>query len=313
MFNFKNFLYNFSFFKFDGVKGLVKLKNSKNAEYIDLSIYDNSNTSAQKSGGGGYVFDKIRKGFKFEFELPLALNCNLNCQMCNAFSPLGKKGQVVDTQSIFKDLSRMSLLVKSEFIWLRFVGGEPLLNPNVIEIVKFARKKIKNALISITTNGLLLPRQDKNFFQQLKKYKIILLLSPYPTKQLNNILSFLINNKIFFIKTVDYFTTRKLGLDPTGSQDPKYSFKHCVYNCNFLLNGKMSKCFFPELIFLFNDYFKQNLTVTSNDYIDIHSANYDEIKDFLSKPIDFCRYCVMDDPHYYKWAISKKDIKEWIV
>ena len=38
-----------------------------------------------------------------------------------------------------------------------------------------------------------------------------------------------------------------------------------------------------------------------------------EIIDYLNKPIDFCRFCDVDNRKYkLDWGVSKGDIDEWV-
>lgn len=55
--------------------------------------------------------------------------------------------------------------------------------------------------------------------------------------------------------------------------------------------------------------------VSENDYIDIYKArNIDEILDFLTKPMPFCRYCDFTNISFgRKWAVSEKKLSEWIL
>ena len=57
----------------------------------------------------------------------------------------------------------------------------------------------------------------------------------------------------------------------------------------------------------------KNIPLEKTDYIDIFKAkNKDEILEFMSKPIPFCRFCdVLRRKPGYKWETSEKDISEW--
>jgi hypothetical protein len=57
-----------------------------------------------------------------------------------------------------------------------------------------------------------------------------------------------------------------------------------------------------------------DLQIDEKDYIDIYKIkSIDEVFEFLCKPIPFCRYCNTKEPVYgIDWAVSKKEITEWI-
>jgi hypothetical protein len=85
-------------------------------------------------------------------------------------------------------------------------------------------------------------------------------------------------------------------------------------NCIQLQDGKLYTCVLPPYIKFFNEYYAKDISVTEQDYIDIYKANdINEILNFLNKPIPFCRYCDIKNMSFnIKWAVSNKDIKEWV-
>ncbi len=76
--------------------------------------------------------------------------CNLRCTYCSQYD--GKKSNI--SLEFYKNL--IDALVKVGINKIRFTGGEPLLNPNIVELVKYTKDTGKVSDICITTNGLLL-------------------------------------------------------------------------------------------------------------------------------------------------------------
>lgn len=285
--------------KFNGRKGKL------GAKFIDLDTY-NSELDCK-----GYIFQSFRKELTFEFEIPLTAHCNLNCQMCTVFSPVARK-EFVSMDSFYRDISRMGELYGSTGVWFRMVGGEPLLHPKLVGMMTLARKKLPNALISITTNGLLAQSMGEDFYRTASEKNIVMLFSPYPPIRTGEQIAFMTKRGINAFRTVPHFHSRKMPLDPNGLQDGAGNFKRCTYRCNFLLDGKLSRCFYPLTIRHFNRYFKQNLEVSPNDVIDIHNHTSEEINCFLNHQIDFCKYCKNERPEYFDWKQSQKDLVEWV-
>lgn len=284
--------------RFDGRKGLLC------GERIDLDNYDSSVDS------DGYIFKSFRSRLTFEFEIPLTAHCNLNCQMCTVFSPVAEKN-FVSFESFRKDVPRIAELFGSEDVWFRMVGGEPLLHPEIIRMMVHARELLPHALISITTNGLLSRRMPEAFYRAAKKANIVMLHSPYPPVRTDEKIAFLKQKGIMAFRTVKKFTSRKLSLDVSGSQDASANFEKCGYRCNFIKEGRLSRCFYPLVIEHFNKAFGHHLEVCPNDTLDIHAHSREEIIDFLHKPIDFCRYCGKRKPEFFPWKQSSKSIHEW--
>ena len=282
---------------FDGVRGYFA------SEYIDLLNYDRDRDD--------YIFSSFRNNFVFEFEIPLTAHCNLNCKMCTAYSPLARKSYL--TKEIFlADMQRIYEIFGSDLVWVRLVGGEPLLHKDIIYFLIGARKIFPRSMISITTNGILLNAMDEVFFEVCKNNNIIILVSPYPVVNADKIISSMRSKNIICFKTVKKFTSRFTGLDLEGKQDPVEAFARCKLKCNFLLDGRICKCYKPLLIKHFNDYFHKQLHVSAHDTICIHEHSRDEILVFLNNPISFCRYCDNSKFLYSDWAHSKLSMSEWV-
>jgi molybdenum cofactor biosynthesis enzyme MoaA len=66
------------------------------------------------------------------------------------------------------------MFVRNKFKYIYLLGGEPLLHPRAIDIIKIARKYFPNKDIRFLTNGLLLSKMSKEFFQTLIDYHIFL-------------------------------------------------------------------------------------------------------------------------------------------
>jgi hypothetical protein len=105
----------------------------------------------------------------------------------------------------------------------------------------------------------------------------------------------------------------KFELDLDGGQNCQEAFKKCsaANSCSNLRNGKIYQCPTSANIGVFNEYFSQNIELSKQDYIDIYEAkSMDEIFEFLSNPVPFCRFCVNSGAES-EWRTSKKDISEW--
>ncbi len=75
--------------------------------------------------------------------------CNLKCAYCSQYD--GDK-KLIPVQ-FYKNL--IDVLAELGIEKIRFTGGEPLLNPNIVELVKYAKSKPSVKDIAITTNGVL--------------------------------------------------------------------------------------------------------------------------------------------------------------
>jgi MoaA/NifB/PqqE/SkfB family radical SAM enzyme len=275
---------------------------------------------------------KNRKRERLRFDVHIAEYCNINCKGCEHFSPLAPK-TFIDAGKYEKDCKMIAELSGGKIDDIALLGGEPLLNPQIIDIVKISRSYFPQTIIKIITNGTLLGKQPDEFWDCCRINDITIAISVYPV---NIDYAFIIdkakkhNVRIQFrgdVKIVsnnwkelplDYVSEswRQLLIDIAGGQNPKRSNALC-YASNFcfqLSEGKLYKCWRIAYIKYFNDYFNTDLKITENDYIDIYKAkNIYEILDKLRKPAPFCRYCKMDAARTVKWEHSKKEISEWIM
>jgi hypothetical protein len=258
-------------------------------------------------------------------ETHLVEHCNMNCKYCDHFSCIAAP-KFADLAVFEKDLRRIKEL-SSGMERLRLLGGEPLLHPAITDFFAVSRSIFPAIVIDIITNGLLLPRMNDKFFESIKQNNIAVAVSPY----------FPEGHKIYQAITDAYdrhavppelrlfmgsYYEKKfshIALDRTGSQDKTHSFTHCWHAGFriFLAEGKIYPCPVAPNIVHFNAQFPDNhdFHLTENDSIDIHQAKSEaEIVAFLSKPIDFCRFCNVDrrTVPLHVFSRTQKHPSEWL-
>lgn len=252
------------------------------------------------------------------FEVHLTEHCNLNCAGCDHFSPLAEP-QFADIDNFTKDFERLSELFCGEAREIFLLGGEPLLNPNIEKFCFVARKCFCDAIISIVTNGILLSKMPESFWRTCRDQKITIRPTKYPIQidyeKIEKIakeygVEFIYMNDATQIKTMVHNV-----FDLKGLQDPRESFIDCsrANRCIYLADGKLYPCTIAPNIHHFNKFFGQQMVLSERDYINIYNAqSADEIFEFLSQPIPFCRYCSVKDAKLNQpWQVSQKRIEEW--
>ncbi|KAM4695149.1 molybdenum cofactor biosynthesis protein 1 isoform 1-T1 [Discoglossus pictus] len=90
--------------------------------------------------------------------ISLTEKCNLRCQYCMPEEgvKLTPKGELLTTQEI---LTLARLFVREGVDKIRLTGGEPLIRPDVVDIIAQLRKLEGLKTIAVTTNGINLARQ----------------------------------------------------------------------------------------------------------------------------------------------------------
>ena len=249
------------------------------------------------------------------FEVHLVEHCNLKCQSCDNFSAIAEE-EFVSEDVFVRDMKRMSELFSID--WLRLLGGEPLLHPNINFFLEKAREFFPLSEIRLTTNGILLKDMPEEFWQCCGENDIIIEITHYPINIHEN--EFVPMGEKYGVNMI-YFDneppvekySHRNPVNDKGNQDIEFNFKHCyqVHRCMSLKDGKIYPCTCIPNIYHFNKFFNKNIPVSEQDYIEItHTA--EEIDEFLNKPVPFCAYCNVKNRTGGKlWAVSKKVLEEW--
>lgn len=263
---------------------------------------------------------KMRGPF-ISFEYHLADHCNLNCKGCDHFSPLATQ-KITEYNTFKKDIIRMSRLFDGKAKSIHILGGEPLLNNDICKFMKKTRDCFPDfelTEIRVISNGILVNEMQADFWKSLHDNNIILSVTKYPLKldydlMLEKAKKYDVNFE-FYDNTDQEQIWYNIKLQEDGKRDARKSFYKCFVSndCIMLKDGRLYTCTLIPNIEHFNKYFNKNLKVCDDDYIDIYQArSKEEIFDFLSKPVPFCRYCNPDLKDYsLKWEATKKDISEW--
>ena len=227
-------------------------------------------------------------------------HCNLNCKGCDHCAPIAEE-EYVDLKTYKKDIEKM----KKHFDFIGrigIMGGEPLLHPNLNEIIRITRKILKNTQITIFTNAIEVMNKPKEFWETLKKENAMLVITKYNLK-INYYEIELIARKYGVIilyennlKSKNEF--HKICYNENGTEDIEKSYKECYHGeyCATLENGYLYQCPIITASRHFNKYFNKNLIISDDDGINIHKRiKKEEIFNYFNTPMKFCRYCNMEE------------------
>ena len=254
------------------------------------------------------------------FEVHLADHCNLNCVGCDHFSPLAEPS-FVDIDTFKRDFARMGELFSHKCEWIHLLGGEPLLNPDIIKLMKIARENFTEGDIQIVTNGILLPQQDEKFWCACHDNNIQIRMTHYPIKVDIDKIRFLANKfKVdfaYYAQETEKNKFYQMPLDLSGKGNASLNFLKCWHGdgCPLLRNGKLFTCTIMPNVHFFNKAFNQNIPITEADYIDIYSdITPKEILRRLATHIPACSYCNINKHKNssVEWHVSKREMSEWV-
>lgn len=255
---------------------------------------------------------------KLQFEVHLADHCNLNCQMCDHFSPLAEKA-FLSPASYEQDIRRLGDLFHHQAAYIRLLGGEPLLHPQVTRFFSMTREQFPHSSLELYTNGLLLLVQSTDFWEACQAFSVTVTVTKYPVAfDYGAAEEIAQRHHVKLVYTSEHGepikTSWRLPLDVTGGQDPSICFEKCDMGnvCVFLKEGRLYPCTVAPNVLHFNRYFHQDLSLSDKDSINIYTAEAEDILRFLALPIPFCRYCDIDNrQENIPWKVSEKSISEW--
>lgn len=230
-------------------------------------------------------------------EVLLTTYCTLNCKGCSALMGYYKKRKNYNKDDVIKWIQK--LVDASTMInHLKLIGGEPLLYPELYDVLFYLKKQPKVKRICIVTNGTMTITDDK-ILELLKDRRFYISISNYGnvSKNKDSLISQLKKNNIkYFLMSNDYewidygdFKKRNRSEKVFISQ-----FNQCTHRCRSLLNGKLFHCF--------RNSHGTNLKLVpliKKEYVDLTSNKSNkELKKELYKflyhftpYIETCKYC----------------------
>ncbi len=254
----------------------------------------------------------------FGVEYHLVDSCNLNCAGCSHYSSLIDDKKIVQLEFIIKDLTLLKNKVGDKLRWLRLLGGEPLLHPDIKECLKRIRELFPNTQISMVTNGILLKSMDQEFYDICLDCKIEIAITDY--KIIKNLRSIMIGMRKSGIKTNYYGNSRIWHYQHIRLTEERIDcLTKCIYKntCNNYRGGKIYLCPHIAYIEYFNKYFNKDIKLDESDYIDLNDVkNFDELIEKLNdtKPnfcYQYCNYYDREHPIHGKWDKTNKNINEF--
>ena len=174
-------------------------------------------------------------------ELVLTERCNLNCAGCANLMPLYKKPDHIAPDTLLASLDAL-LKISGRIRELTLIGGEPLLYPDLPEVIKHASTQ-KIDRIKIISNGTFVPRQA--ILLSLRNPKVLVSISEYSDHDSKELTKVLTEHSIRFeIKKFDcwndYGDTKERGLD---IKDLRKSFSRCASaKCKSIYRGILFAC-----------------------------------------------------------------------
>lgn len=113
-------------------------------------------------------------------EINASLQCNLSCKSCAHLSPLYRKKNA-DPEMVRKDLEVLSKCYHASYV--KIMGGEPLLNPNLVDLIKSVISTGVADEILLTTNATLLHNAPEELWEAIDSLELSLYPSRLPDQE----------------------------------------------------------------------------------------------------------------------------------
>lgn len=252
----------------------------------------------------------------YYLEIHLVDHCNLGCASCTHFSPIAEQWYI-NSDKFKADLDQLQKIFGQNYVFdVRLMGGEPLLHPQINELLHIARTSLRTSKISLVTNGILIKKMNVSFWETMSENNILIYFSEYPIDMNYKELEEVAKSHGVDVVGLDhndksYFGKLPIDIIP-GNQNS--NFKCCPHGNNehSLRDGKIYTCMTAANIDVLNK--KYNLHLPNENGIDIYSVkNKKQIIRFTKKSVPLCAYCRPSMNTRFLWHRSKRQKEEWLL
>lgn len=228
-------------------------------------------------------------------------HCNLTCAECCSLSPL-LPPRFTTPEALARDLALASRVLAPAVF--KLVGGEPLLHPELPELLRVARGSGIAPRVSLTTNGLRLGTMPDACWEQLDG----LTVSRYPSPVLGPELVAEVEHKAarFGVrlnwKQQDHFVTMSLPRRRDDEAETARIYARCWLRerCHLVHEGRLYTCTRPVHVQSARGLPPER----SGDGLELSARAPEAVLDYLRRPqpLDACAHCAGGDapmaPHH---------------
>lgn len=251
-------------------------------------------------------------------EVHVAEHCNLNCKNCSMFCGLVEGGKFPDYLEFEKGITKLK-----EFFphvkRFRIIGGEPLLNPELVNYIQLIRKVYPYTDIRLISNGMLVMKMSNSLIKTIIDNDVTFIVTQYISLKhsIDEINRFLSNTGMRYVVTEAVLEFQKI-YNAEGNSDIEENFYRCHWkgSCATMYGTMIATCYVPFVIHYLSDRF--NLGIEESGKIDLmeEGLSTQEIVRRMHIPFDMCRYCAPKG-NWVEWEQleNKKDtiIQDWSI
>lgn len=235
--------------------------------------------------------------YRPSLEVNIVDHCNLHCANCDHFSPLAEE-RAMPSETLAADLSVLAEVMHVRE--LQFVGGEPLLHPQLSELLRIGRSSGIADQITLITNGLLLHQVGREIFDLVDGLWISIYPGVRQRIQQSKLEELAREHGIWiWIKETASFQERFLNSRNSDAELVRYIYFSClethIYSCHSVHDGRYYKC--PPSIYMGRRVGHLGEILNSHaDSVALHeNPNLrEELSAFIAspEPLKACEYCL---------------------
>ena len=243
-----------------------------------------------------------------QIEVGICRRCTNHCQGCNHATPLAKPPFVMPPEVLREDLLRIGRV--AEIHQLALLGGEPLLHPDIDEMLSVAQSANVANVVVIITNGQLLGRMSDRFWKMIRRLDV----DVYPGKLSGPQIVYIQNRcrennvQLKIVPIGKFHKCLRSGKDETP-EHLQHRFDICPtgHLCVCLDYGFVYRCpqasIWPALFLP-----DQSPTV---DGLSLDGITPEKLKAYLESktPLKSCARCSVEES-YFNWHESKPETWE---
>ena len=242
-------------------------------------------------------------------DIPIVNTCNLACAHCSMVAPLATRAVYADVQQLRRTCEQLQRICteQHEPLNIDVFGGEPLLHPQLAEILMTIHQLFPRTNISIATNGLLLPNISKSVATAIKLCKCSIVISIYGPGVYFNGTTCKVNAPLPHADCEHcYANPYNVSISTTGGNATVYTNGSTMWP-----NGDIMFCSKVRTAYILDKYDRWHV-LAPDDVINVHDiTTFEELNTFFAKQqCAFVSHCIK--PETVPWHVSTHDLSEWV-
>lgn len=164
----------------------IEFEDGSVIEIKEGSVWNKILTSKTKENTITNPSNILDRKIHLEFiEIEVTQRCTLSCRNCSKNTPFFKcdnaEFKELDLKQFEQDIVKLNTAL--EIDWLYIIGGEPLLYPNLKELVNIIKSKKPSQKACLITNGTLFEKTDDSIIRLFDRIKVSLYANVLTEKQ----------------------------------------------------------------------------------------------------------------------------------